>query len=168
MQSVLLLRPYFNGKRLTIRTDHNSLRLILNVADATGRSSRWLLSQSEFDFDVKHCTHVKHQAVDAQLRLRTDGADNTPLEDDLPVLVIASGEEMDDTNTTIPALEAHKSAPAQTVTNFGGTGTAPLTLKEFIAAQSADGFRQNSAKSPFRLIENSHLTKTCAHHMRTS
>jgi hypothetical protein len=35
--AILQLRPYLEGKSFVIRTDHNSLRWVLNLADAQGR-----------------------------------------------------------------------------------------------------------------------------------
>ena len=47
--AILLLRPYLEGQRFTIRTDHDSLRWVLNFADAKGRLVRWRLRLSEHD-----------------------------------------------------------------------------------------------------------------------
>ena len=52
--SVLLLRPYLEGAPFVIRTDHDSLRWLLNIADVSGRLARWRLRLSEFDFEVVH------------------------------------------------------------------------------------------------------------------
>jgi hypothetical protein len=35
--AILHLRPYLEGKRFVVRTDHHSLRFVLNLADAQGR-----------------------------------------------------------------------------------------------------------------------------------
>jgi RNase H-like domain found in reverse transcriptase len=35
--AILTLRPYLEGRRFIIRTDHHSLRWVLNLADAQGR-----------------------------------------------------------------------------------------------------------------------------------
>lgn len=38
---VLMLRPYFEGRRFMIRTDHDALTLLLNMEYATGKLERW-------------------------------------------------------------------------------------------------------------------------------
>lgn len=40
VRTVLLLRPFLYGTKLTIRTDPDSLKWILNLADATGMLAR--------------------------------------------------------------------------------------------------------------------------------
>lgn len=52
--AVLLLRLYVEETISTIRTDHDSLKCILNLSDATGMLVRWLLRLSEFDFNIIH------------------------------------------------------------------------------------------------------------------
>lgn len=44
--AVLMLRYYLEGARFTIRTNHDALRWILNMADATGKLARWRLHLS--------------------------------------------------------------------------------------------------------------------------
>lgn len=86
--SVLVLRPYLGGCRLTIRTYHGSLRLILNLTDGGRRLARWVLRLLKFDFNVVHLACVKHQSADAMSRLLTDESDTTALQDYLHVMVI--------------------------------------------------------------------------------
>lgn len=86
--AALMLRPYLEGVRFTLRTDHSALRWILNLADASGRLMRWRLRLSDFDYEVKHRAGVKHQAADTLSRLRTDGADTSLLDDAIPTLLV--------------------------------------------------------------------------------
>jgi RNase H-like domain found in reverse transcriptase len=51
--SILHLRPYLESRHFVVRTDHNSLRWVLNLADAQGRLARWRLRLLEFDFEVQ-------------------------------------------------------------------------------------------------------------------
>ena len=52
--SVLMLRPYLEGQEFTIRTDHDSLKWLMALSDASGRLQRWLLRLQEFDFNINH------------------------------------------------------------------------------------------------------------------
>ena len=79
--AILLLRPYQEGQRFTVRTDHDFLRWVLNLADAKGRLARWLLRLSEYDFVVEHRAGIKHQAADGLSRLETTRLDNSTLRD---------------------------------------------------------------------------------------
>ena len=47
--AVVILRPYLEGTEFTIRTDHDSLKWLLNLSDATGRLQRWRLRLQQFE-----------------------------------------------------------------------------------------------------------------------
>ena len=85
--AVLILRPYLEGTEFTIRTDHDSLKLLLNLSDATGRLQRWRLRLQQFEYVINHCPGVQHRAADAVSRLATTGLDQTEIDDDLSVLM---------------------------------------------------------------------------------
>ena len=68
--AILQLRPYLEGKHFIIRTDHNSLRWVLNLADAQGRLARWRLRLLEFDFEVQYAPGKEHHGADTLSRLR--------------------------------------------------------------------------------------------------
>ena len=67
--AILTLRPYLEGQRFLIRTDHHSLRWVLNLADAQGRLARWRLRLLEFDFEVEYSPGKEHHAADVMSRL---------------------------------------------------------------------------------------------------
>jgi hypothetical protein len=62
--AVMQLRPYLEGKHFVIRTDHNSLRWVLNLSDAHGRLARWRLRLLEFDFEVQYAPGKEHHGAD--------------------------------------------------------------------------------------------------------
>jgi hypothetical protein len=66
---ILQLRPYLECKRFVIRTDHNSLRWVLNLADAQGWLARWRLLLLEFDFEVQYSPGEAHHGADTMSRL---------------------------------------------------------------------------------------------------
>ena len=79
--SILHLRPYLQSRHFVVRTDHNSLRWVLNLADAQGRLARWRLRLLEFDFEVQYSPGASHHAADTVSRLRVCDSDNSPSED---------------------------------------------------------------------------------------
>jgi hypothetical protein len=68
--AILHLRPYLEGKKFLIRTDHHSLRWVLNLSDAQGRLARWRLRLSEFDFEVQFSPGASHHGADTLSRLK--------------------------------------------------------------------------------------------------
>lgn len=96
---MLLLRCYLEGSWFIVRTHHDALRWILNITDAT-KLPRWRLRQSEFEFQIFYQTSIKHNASDAILCLSTTGMDETPLEDDVPTLMLTKGQPESETPET--------------------------------------------------------------------
>lgn len=58
--AVLLLQPYREGSQIIVRTDHDALKLILNLMDSTGKLERWQLRLSELKFDHAQLEGIKH------------------------------------------------------------------------------------------------------------
>ena len=92
--AVSLLRPYLEGIRFIIRTDHAPLRWLLNIAgtNAHGQLSRRRLRLAKLDCEVQYRTGISHHAADALSRLETTGGDTDPVENDLPTLVLESAD----------------------------------------------------------------------------
>jgi len=61
-------RCYLYGKKFLVRTDHNALTYLRNVADHNSRLMRWSLKLSQFDFSVEHRAGSKIAHVDALSR----------------------------------------------------------------------------------------------------
>lgn len=78
-----MLRAYIEGKRFTIRADHDSLEWILNLSDATGCFSGWRLRLLIFEFVVVHRAGIKRHAVNALSRLKTTSAVTNSIKDHL-------------------------------------------------------------------------------------
>ena len=65
-------RHYLYGGNFTIRTDHSSLRWLLNFKDAEGMIGRWLAHLSEFGLSnaqIEHRSGAKHLNADALSRI---------------------------------------------------------------------------------------------------
>lgn len=67
--AVLTLRPYVEGARFNVRTDHHALRWMLTVTDPNSRLMRWRLRLSEFDYEIIYRPGRVHQVPDALSRL---------------------------------------------------------------------------------------------------
>jgi RNase H-like domain found in reverse transcriptase len=78
--AILQLRPYLEGQRFLILTDHHSLRWVLNLSDAQGRLARWRLRLLEFDFEVEYSPGKEHHGADNMSRLQTDPQVQPPLD----------------------------------------------------------------------------------------
>jgi transposase InsO family protein len=70
--AILQLRPYLEGQHFIIRTDHHSLRWVLNLADAQGRLARWRLRLLEFDYEVHYAPGKGHHGADTMSRLKPE------------------------------------------------------------------------------------------------
>jgi len=142
--AVLMLRPYLYGTRFTLRTDHESLRWILNLSDASGKLQRWRLRLLEFEFDVVHRPGIKHQAADALSRLNTQGEDEEPLEDEVPTLLIATeAVEADEHEVCVifPAEDDELPGLPEVLPVVTDPATIkPISVEELIAAQSKDEY----------------------------
>lgn len=58
-----MLRPYPEGSRFKIQTDHQVLRWILHLKESIGRFVILRFRQLEFDFEVVHRPGGYHQAA---------------------------------------------------------------------------------------------------------
>lgn len=98
VRSALLLRLYREGCWCTICADHDGLKRILNVPESTRKVVRCGIGFPKFKFGVIQCEGIKDQAPDALSNPRTVGADETPIEDNMPRPGITS-------STTLQRLE---------------------------------------------------------------
>lgn len=83
---VLFLWIYFEVCQFTVRTDHDSLKWILNLTVSLGKMGCWKLHWSKFELHVVHRNAMKHQAGEDLLLLKTKGDYQMPIDDEKPVL----------------------------------------------------------------------------------
>ena len=65
--AITTLRPYIEGTKFTVRTDHDLLRWLLALTEPSGRLMRWRLRLSEFNFKIVYRPGRVHQVPDALL-----------------------------------------------------------------------------------------------------
>ena len=61
-------RHYLLGRRFTVRTDHSSLRWLLNFKDIEGMVGRWVTYLSQFDYIIEHRKGILHGNADGLSR----------------------------------------------------------------------------------------------------
>ena len=77
-------RPYLYGRNFTVRTDHSSLRWLMNFKEPEGQLARWLQVLYEYRFDIVHRPGKQHGNADGLSRQpckqckRTDEVDDRP------------------------------------------------------------------------------------------
>lgn len=76
----------------TFRTDHYELQWIPNMTKEKEKLAMVRLKLLKLDFEAVHPIAVKNQAADAFSRLATTGMDESQLEDDVRVLMIAEAK----------------------------------------------------------------------------
>lgn len=141
-----LLHPYFEGTRFIVRMDHEALRRILTMADATGKLIRWRSGPSECKFDFWHRTEMKHQSADElTLRKRREG-DTSPLQHELSVLTVSLSYDRESTphgDTVYEFIEETQTFSTPSLIKVLGLADKAdnyklddRTLKDFIRKQS--------------------------------
>ena len=65
---VRYFRPYLYGRHFTIRTDHGSLRWLINFRNPEGQVARWLQILGEYDYEIVHRAGKSHQNADSLSR----------------------------------------------------------------------------------------------------
>jgi hypothetical protein len=90
--AILQLRPYLEGQRFLVRTDHHSLRWVLNLSDAQGRLARWRLRLLEFDYEVQYSPGKHHHGADTMSRLKPSDPEvampSDPVDTEIPCFAL--------------------------------------------------------------------------------
>jgi hypothetical protein len=51
------MRPYLEGYRFTVLTDHQSLKWLQVIKNPAGRLARWAIFLQQHDFDIRYRQH---------------------------------------------------------------------------------------------------------------
>ena len=164
------LRPYLEGQRFTIRTDHDALKWLLNLRDPRGRLARWSLRLQEYDFEIVYKPGKTHALADGPSRLLTRGLDKSHFDDEIPCLPRYSKALF-----KAKANEAGRSvwAQPQTVVNTvlltrRDHMSSPISIDEMLSEQAADDYCQWARKQmdhhtqgtcPFAINQHGVLTR---------
>ena len=62
-------RHYLLGQKFLVRTDHGSLRWLINFRNPDGQMARWLEILAPYDFEIQHRPGKKHKNADALSRI---------------------------------------------------------------------------------------------------
>ena len=63
-------RQYLYGRKVVVRTDHSSLRWLMNFKEPEGQLARWIEIVSEYDVTIQHRPGAKHANADGLSRQR--------------------------------------------------------------------------------------------------
>lgn len=76
--SIEHFRPYIEGTKFSVITDHASLKWLLNLTNPTGRLARWATRLSQFNFDIIHKKGSAHTVPDALSRIEISIIESCP------------------------------------------------------------------------------------------
>lgn len=71
-------RPYVEGSKCYIVTDHASLKWFYKLKNPTGRLNRWACRLSQFDFEIIHRKGKEHVIPDTLSRIKVDSISFDP------------------------------------------------------------------------------------------
>ncbi|CDF40971.1 unnamed protein product [Chondrus crispus] len=142
--NILALRPYLYGATFKLRTDHEALRWVLNLADSSGRLARRRLRLAEYNYDVQYRLGVKHQLADGVSRLRMDKGETAGVDDEFPCFVVQVSRQ--DPNVgpvgiewappTERSPENTRERPQALAVTPEQTDVSSLSVEEFIQPQA--------------------------------
>ncbi|GBN15820.1 Retrovirus-related Pol polyprotein from transposon 297 [Araneus ventricosus] len=68
VKSIEHFHHYLYGRKFLLRTDHDSLRWLLNFKEPEGQIARWIQRLQEYDFEIQHRKGTSHENADALSR----------------------------------------------------------------------------------------------------
>lgn len=97
-------RPYIEGYRVTVITDHSALRWLTNLTNPTPRLSRWVLELQGLDLEIIHRKGALNHVPDALSRIPENN--NLPVD---TICMITQADQRDDLwyNNKKDLVEAH-------------------------------------------------------------
>ena len=148
--SILKLRPYLYENTFDLRTDHEALCWVLNLADSSSRLARWLLHLAEYDNDVQYRPGIKHQLADGVSHLRVKGASSEPVDDEVPCFAVQwRGEKQTPRQGTVHwEIPVDRGVAEHTfVVVPEERDVSSVTVEEFLRKQAEDPFCRSAAET---------------------
>jgi len=137
--SSLKLRPYVEGDRFLVRTDHDCLQWILNIKGSENpRLARRRLRLSELEFDVAFKPGMTHYLEDSISCREPAGSDETAFDDSVRVF----------------ATRANRVRGLDAANYVGGPTVRGINRDTVLSAQAADGYCQEVVRA---LIAGRHI-----------
>ena len=113
--SVTTLRTYIEGPKFTVRTEHDALRWLMTIFDATARLLRRRLRFSELEFTDKYSPGLVQQVPDALSRvLIPEENDDAPIDEEVPTycdhegVFVTTRRKLANSTRNPPAIIARK------------------------------------------------------------
>jgi hypothetical protein len=164
-----LLRPYLEGNRFKVRTDHSELTWLFNAdSNSTLRLTRWRLGLAQFDFIFKYRPVVQHQRADGVSRLVNLGHDSSAVEDEITCCVVADDATREPVPTPGPTLEDAVLEPTTLHELIYAQAQAPFCLSKLSELDKATMKRHFAMNDKGILVRLSPLTTLNAHIPRLS
>lgn len=104
MWGISVFRPYIQGRHFTLETDCSALTWLVNHVDPPPKLARWLLTLSDYTFDIRHCSGRQNANADALSRLPPAGSPAHPSIMDRPFLLFETFRA-DYAHHPLPVLE---------------------------------------------------------------
>ena len=144
--AVLHLRPYLEGQKFTLRTDHYALKWLLNLKDPSGRLARWSLRLQEFDFEVIYKPGKSHALADGPSRMSTEGLDQSFFDDEIPCLPRYDARLLRSEVSRRHQVDTPSSRKGETIINLLRRDElrTPVSVEEMVAEQAADKYCQHA------------------------
>ena len=146
-------RHYLWGRRFRLRTDHASLKWLLNYKDADGMLARWLAKLQAYDFSIEHRPGLQHGNADGLSRC---GKCKNP---DCAGL-IGPGEATRTSSDSEFDVAAVKNRPGQKsfASRTGGVGNPRVVRQKVRRKCDPKGALRPRGHSPCRHPDKSHGT----------
>ncbi len=127
---VRYFRPYLYGRHFTIRTDHGSLRWLLNFRNPEGQVARWLQILGEYDYEIVHRPGKSHQNADSLSRRPCPQCQRNDSE----------------SNSTVTRKESEYESNKNAATAEKSSQTPPESLVEYGDDRNSETVKVNSTK----------------------